>query len=390
MCACSLVRKAVAKSQATESPLELGRFNSTETCTLDRLFSQVGQVGPALGPDGSTNMSRRMRLSTPGRFIVALLLGVTIASSLSACSETADPLTVSYSPFEPTALVWIAEDQGFFGENGLDVTFKKYDTGPAALDAMLGGEANIAVGIGEFPVVGRVLQGQRMSILASIARSELIYTVARKDRGIDDVEDLKGKRVGTTLGTIAEYFLRWSLELHGLSANDVTIVDVKAPADWVNAVVDGEIDAICTAEPYASSAATALGSNGVKWSAHGEQLMYGLVVSSDEWLEEDSDVLSRFLESLVQAEEYAAENAIPAQAIVQKSLGLDSGYLEQAWSRNEFQLSLDESLIASMENEARWMMRINLTSEREMPNFADQIHEEGLAATKPEAVHIIR
>lgn len=336
------------------------------------------------------HMTRRTRLSSLGRLTAALLLGATIASSLSACSETVDPLTVSYSPFEPTALVWVAEDQGFFHENGLDVTFEEYDTGPAALDAMLKGEANMAVGIGEFPVVGRIMQGQPMSLVASMARSELIYTVARKDRGIDAMEDLKGKRVGTTLGTIAEYFLGWSLELHGLSANDVTVVDVKAPADWVNAVVDGEIDAICTAEPYASSAAAALGSNAVKWSAHGEQLMYGLAIANDEWLTANPDILPRFLESLAQAEEYAAANAVQAQAIVHKRLDLDSGYLEQAWSRNEFQLSLDESLIASMENEARWMMRTNLTGEREMPDFAGQIHEDALAATKPEAVHIIR
>ena len=356
----------------------------------DRLFPRAWQIGLAPRSDGGTHMTRRTRPSTLGCLIVALLFGVTIALSLSACSEPVDSLTVSYAPFEPTALVWVAEDQGFFRENGLDVFFKEYETGPAALDAMLEGEANMAVGIGEFPVVGRIMQGQRMSTVASMARSELIYIVARKDRGIDNVEDLKGKRVGTTLGTIAEYFLGWSLELHGLSVNDVTVVDVKAPADWVNAVVDGEIDAICTAEPYASSAAAALGSNAVKWSAHGEQLMYALAIAKDEWLKENSDIVTRFLESLAQAEEYAAANAVQAQAIVQKRLDLGSDYLEQAWSRNEFQLSLDESLIASMENEARWMMRTNLTGEREMPDFVEQIHEDALVATRPEAVHIIR
>ena len=329
--------------------------------------------------------SRKIR-----RPILGLLLLLGVALALSSCGGGTQALVVSYSPFESTALVWVAEAEGFFAENGLEVTFRKYDTGPAALDAMLKGEADIAVGTGEFPMVGKVLQGEKPTIVASISRSELINIVARKDRGIEGVADLKGKRVGTTMGTIAEYFLGRSLELSGLSAKDLAVIDVRTPDEWVNAVVSGDVDAVCTAEPYSSSAADALGTNAVKWSAHGGQPLYALAISRREWIEEKADTLARFLRSLDRAEEYAAQNSAQAKIIVQENLGLTAEYMEAAWDRNDFRLSLDESLVAAMESEVRWMIRGDLTPADVVPNLLDHVSEGALADVRPEAVRIIR
>jgi NitT/TauT family transport system substrate-binding protein len=64
--------------------------------------------------------------------------------------------------------------------------------------------------------------------------------------------------------------------------------------------------------------------------------------------------------------------------------------METVWSQNQFSLSLDQSLVAAMEDEARWMIANGLTSETEVPNFLDYIYMDGLQAVKPEAVNIIR
>jgi len=60
--------------------------------------------------------------------------------------------------------------------------------------------------------------------------------------------------------------------------------------------------------------------------------------------------------------------------------------------RPEHQLSVsfDQSLIMAKEDEARLMIKNKLTTEKEIPNFLDYIHEDGLKAIKPEAVNIIR
>jgi len=301
-----------------------------------------------------------------------------------------ESIAIAYSPFESTALLWIAEDQHFFSRNGLNITLRKYDAGVGALDGMLKGEADIVVGVAEFPMVGKVLQKERIRIFGNVDKAEFVYLVGRKDRGIEKVSDLKGKRVGTTLRTVAHFHLGRFLDLHGMNMKDMTLVDVKTPEEWVNAVVNGDIDAISTAQPYVNSIKDRLGANAVVWPVQSGQPLHGLIISSEEWITKHPEVARRFLKSLAQAEEYLIRHPAEAKAIVQKRLNLDAAYIETVWSQNQFSLSLDQSLIVTMEDEARWMIANKLTSEKEVPDFYDYIYLDSLKAVKPEAVNIIR
>ncbi len=198
------------------------------------------------------------------RNIIAIVVGVLIvviilSSFVYLNSQTPnngklESINVAYSPFESLALFWVAQDQGFFTQNGLNITTHKYDSGAGALNGVINGEADIAVGPSEFPLVVRALNQETVQTMATISKSNFVYLVAREDRGINNVLDLKGKTIGTTFGTIAQYYLGRFLVLNGLKTEDVTIVNLRTPTDWVNAVVNGSIDAVATAQPYANSA----------------------------------------------------------------------------------------------------------------------------------------
>ncbi|MBI4790605.1 MAG: NrtA/SsuA/CpmA family ABC transporter substrate-binding protein [Chloroflexi bacterium] len=326
------------------------------------------------------------------RNLIASLAALAVLSSASGCSSGAarmDSIAVAWSPFESTALVWIAQEQQFFSRNSLAITLRKYDTGVGSLDGVVNGEADLVVGPTEFPLVGRAFQNTKIRTVASIAKSEFIYVVGRKDRGVEKAADLKGKRVGTTARTIAEFFLGRYLELNGLTLKDVILVDVTAPADWVEAVVRGDIDAIATAQPYANSAKERLGANATILSAQSSRPLFAQVIATEAWINKHPELVTKFLRALAQAEEYV-RNPAQAKAVVQQSLNLDAAYMETVWSQNQFSLSLDQSLIAAMEDEARWMIKNDLTAENQMPNFLDYIYEDSLKQVKPEAVNIIR
>lgn len=333
------------------------------------------------------NIVQSKRFAPPPIFLAVILV---LGLGLVACSERIEPITVAYSPFESTALYWIAQDQNFFSRNSLNVTARRYDTGVGSLDGMLKGEADIAVGANEFPLVGRALQKEKIRTIGSIAKSDFIYLVGRKDRGIGKALDLKGKRVGTTFRTIAHFYLGRFLELNNMSMRDITLVDVQSPEEWVNAVVNGDIDAIATAQPYAKTAKDRLGANAVIWSLQSNQPLQTQVIAADEWITKHPELVSRFLKSLALAEEYVIRNPAEAQAIVQKRLNLDAAYMETVWSQNQFSLSLDQSLVTTMEDEARWMINNNLTTEKMIPDFLHYIYLDGLKAVKPQSVNIIR
>jgi NitT/TauT family transport system substrate-binding protein len=291
-------------------------------------------------------------------------------------------------PVAAAALIYIAQDQGFFTANRLSINIKDYDTGTATTDALLKGDMDISW-VAEFPFVKRALEREGISIIAVVDRFNEQYLFGRKDRGIKTVADLRGKKIGIPRNTIAEFYLGRFLELHGMTVRNIAIVDVGAKQS-VDAIMSGKVDGVVSWEPYSSQLRVQLADRAVALPVQSNQPGYGAITGRNDWINRRPEVVNRFLRSLAQAEDYLARDPAAAKAIVRKWLNYDDAFTETIWSENEFALSLDQSLIAAMEDEARWMISNNLTTEKNVPNFLEYIHEDGLKAVKPEAVNIIR
>ncbi|HWQ18876.1 MAG TPA: ABC transporter substrate-binding protein [Methanotrichaceae archaeon] len=335
-------------------------------------------------------MNREVAAAIAVIAIIALagLGGWSILGSQKNTEKPVESIRVAYSPFESCALFLVAEDLHFFTQNGLNLTLYRSDSGAAALEDMLNGKADLAVSVSEFPLVKKVFQGIPVCAVASIDRAEYIFIVARKDRGIENPSDLRGKQIGTATGSIAEFNLGRFLSLHGLEMQDIQYVSLKTPLETSNAVVDGDLDAAVLAQPYADQARDRLDHNAIIWPAQNNQPLYALVVSADEWVAEHPEHITRFLQALAEAEEYTNAHPAEARAIVQRSLNLDAGYMDTVWQQNQFSLSLDQSLITAMEDEGRWMIKNNLTTEKTLPYFRDYIYTKELEEIKPDAVNI--
>ncbi len=323
---------------------------------------------------------------------IIVILGAAFITWFYASGEysgPADSVVVALPRLESSALLWIAEDQRFFSRNGLNVTFHEPDTGLASMDELMKGEVDIA-GTAEFPVVGKVFRKERIRTIGCIDKAEYMFLAGRKDRGLEKATDLKGKRVGIIPGTIHAFYLGRFLELSGMNMRDVILVDVRTSAESVNAIINGSVDAAVVAEPFVGSVRNGLGANVLVWRVQSSQPLYGLLVSDDEWIHEHPELVTRFLKSVAQAEEYLTSHPAEAKAIVQKRLTVDDLFVQAVWSRNQFGLSLDQSLILAMEDEGRWMIANNLTNETKIPDFRDYIYTKGLDTIKPESVNIIR
>ena len=79
-----------------------------------------------------------------------------------------------------------------------------------------------------------------------------------------------------------------------------------------------------------------------------------------------------------------------ARAIVQKRRNYEDPYMAAVWPSYQYSLSLGQSLITAMEDEARWMIKNYLIAEKRGPDFLNYIYEDALKAIKPEAVNIVR
>ncbi len=336
------------------------------------------------------NRTKAIALALIAVLVLAVLTGWYLSGPGKGPALPVEPITVAYSPFESTALLWVAEDRHFFEQNGLNLTLRKYDSGSGSLEGVINGEVDLAVGVTEFPLVQKAFRKEKIRAIGSIDRGDFTHIIARRDRGITNVSDLRGKRIGTTVGTVAEFHLGRFLTLHGMDMRDITVVDVRTPDGWVNDVADGKLDAIATAQPYANAARDRLGDNGVVWSAQSNQPLYALVISTDRWVVQKPATAEKFLRSLAQAEEYLHAHPEEAKAIEQRRLDLDPGYMDTVWEQNQFALTLDQSLVLAMEDEARWMIAHNMTNATGVPDFRDYIYTKGLDSVKPGSVNIIR
>jgi NitT/TauT family transport system substrate-binding protein len=337
-----------------------------------------------------SRISKRTRKSGSKPFALIVTVGLMIVFGPWSCSPrgsgAVQPLTIGSSHNEADTLIYIAYEQGFFTGNGLSVTIKDYASGMAAVNAMLNGEVDVATA-SEYVIVQNAFKKQAISSMGVISESYGSYLVGRTDRGVRNVADLEGKKVGVPVGTLAQFYLGRFLAIKGMSGKPITFVNTDI-AQTVDALANGDVDAVMTWEPYLSRIKERLGDRIIAWSAHSEQPQYKNVTAPRAWPTQHPDVAKRFLRSLADAERFVALNPEQAKAIIQKKLQYDDEYMGVAWPLNEFSLSLSQSLLLAMEDEARWMVENNLTTERNGPDFRDYIYVDALEAIDPQAVNI--
>jgi NitT/TauT family transport system substrate-binding protein len=174
-----------------------------------------------------------------------------------------------------------------------------------------------------------------------------------------------------------------------MSTKDVTIVDISPPLLGDN-LADGNVDAVVAWQPYADQIKKRLENNTISSEVQSGQAMFWSIACSDAFAALHPQLVKRFLASLLQAEDYIDHFPNESKIIVQKMLHYDESYLTDAWPENQFSLSLDQSLISAMEDEARWMIENNLTTNKQVPDFIKYIYDDALEQVKPEAVTIIK
>jgi NitT/TauT family transport system substrate-binding protein len=329
-----------------------------------------------------------MDRSLIGSLAVKTLVTLLAVLILWSCSRQMDSITIGGPVSDAAALIFTAEDKHFFTANGINLTTKAYDTGLASINALLSNEIDIA-GTGEYPFVVKALENDNISIIGSFSRIYNEYLVCGADKRIRNVPDLRGKKIGLPLRTLPEFYLGRFFDLHGMSIRDVTLINLT-PAQAVGAVVNGTVDAVVVWEPYVSQIKGQLTNRIITWSVHSGQATYAILICRNDWIKKHPDLIKRVLNSLAQAEEYVVRHPAEAKAILKKQYKHDDAYVARIWPEHQFSLSLDQSLITAMEDEARWIIKNNLTNEKQLPDFLNYIYLDGLKAIKPEVVNIIR
>jgi len=287
------------------------------------------------------------------------------------------------------ALVVIAQDQGFFSRNGINLVVTDFSSATNALNAALSNQVNLAISSEYAFVATNVLKQGNLNIISGIDKAQSVSIVSRKDRGIENIADLSGKKIGLTFQIAPQFYLARFLALNNIDLQTVDQINIQT-TQYVTAIVNGSVDAVVVSDSSISQIENQLPNDTVVWSVQGSQLLNMVVSGRNDWVLQHPDIVARFLKSLSQAEDYSINYPAGARAIVQKQLNMTDSVMAEKWSSHQFSLSLDQSLVAIMEDETRWMINNNLTNQTAVPNFVNFIYLEGLNSVRPESVNLIQ
>jgi NitT/TauT family transport system substrate-binding protein len=148
----------------------------------------------------------------------------------------------------------VTERLGYFRDAGLTVEIADFPGGARALQALIGGSADVVAGAYDHtiqmaaknqPIVAVVLLGRFPGYVLGVLSS--------KAQAYRSPADLKGMKIGVTApGSSTHFMVQHLMVKNGLTRDDASFIGVGASASAVAAVKRGEIDAIVNVDPVIS------------------------------------------------------------------------------------------------------------------------------------------
>lgn len=287
--------------------------------------------------------------------------------------------------------VLIAENQGYFRDEGLDVQIAEYPSGRTALATMITQNNIDIVTAAQTPVMYNSFNYKNYAIAAGISYSydAGILMLARQDKGIKTAADLKGKKIGTPIGSTGHFFINLFLIYNSLEKSDIEIIDIEANK-LPQALAGNQVDAIAIWEPQIYNAQKLLGEKAILLPSNNIYRVDFYLISSANFIKNKPQALVKFLKAIDKAQNFVRQNKTTSIDIISSRMYLDKNAVAALWDKYIFKLFLDQPILNDLEDEARWAIKEGLTDKKEIPNYLNYIYINALEKIKPDTVTIIR
>lgn len=234
---------------------------------------------------------------------------------------------------------FVALENGYWAEQGLDVQMKLAGSGRIVVQALQAGDARLGhVAISGTLPVARAGGDRLISVMpyyndpGYMGRAGAYAIIGRRDRGIDpgNPASMVGKTIGFTAGT-DEYYLKQWFRRQKLDIAKSQLVSVL-PEDMPVTVSQGLVDAVVPWEPYGSQVVRELGANAAVMSRGEAGLISDNVgiVGKEDWIKAHPDIVEKFATGLAMAAKFIRDNPHDTAEIVARTLdGLNLGDAEE-------------------------------------------------------------
>ena len=197
------------------------------------------------------------------KILIGILVVLTICFAIyfffyknKANTNEAQVLHVGLIPIAVELPLYVANDEGYFKEEGFDAKITKMGSSNELADALTAGQLDVAIIATNAMLDASYVSKKKPLLIITnpYSNSEgniTDYLLVKDTIKIKKIQDLKGKKIGIFPGSVVKIFCHLIFAKYGLNKDDYQLIEL-APKDWAVALQTNQIDALSAVEPNAS------------------------------------------------------------------------------------------------------------------------------------------
>ena len=246
--------------------------------------------------------------------VASALVIVLAVLAMPVAAPAQDKIRLGLIPISEALGAVIADKQGFFKGEGLDVDISKFESGATAVPVLQSGRLDVALSntVSTLQAIG---QGLDATVLApgAVVRSAPPDTTTAllviKGR-INSLKDLEGKRVAVNvINSSAWLHAVAALDKHGVDWTKVRFTEIPFP-QMNEPLLNGQVDAIVQVDPFRSALMATDKAQILSWTyvetAPGTDITQYIALGA--WVGKNRDTALKFARAVMKGAQFAGTN----------------------------------------------------------------------------------
>ena len=264
------------------------------------------------------------------RHVLAVLGALALCGpALAQAAPTPVKLKLAYVPGIGNLSFFVAEEQGYFKEEGIEYEGLPINTGPGVASAVASKSADVGFG-GMLPTIVARAEGIPFKFMfggyyEQDPRFSDSVVIASLKSGVNSIADLKGKTIAVNNASgINDLQVRLKLKEEGVPLESVKMLTIPFP-QMQAALEIGNADAVGTVDPFSTSIVQKkIGKVIARGYVQKQNLSKPIPVAgyyaSEEWIRANADALARLKRAIDKGDAYIAAKPAEAKALLMRRL----------------------------------------------------------------------